>query len=59
RQPVWPQLGGRCVSADGSDSLPMAENAHERGFMIGLHQDLSDAAVEFLVQQLADCMHGR
>ncbi len=53
RQPVWESLNGRCVAADGSDQLTMADFAHTRGFMIGLHQDLSDPAVEFFIQQLA------
>lgn len=56
RQPVWPQLGGRVVDAQGQAALPMADLIHERGFMIGLHQDLSDTAVEFLLAQLAACL---
>lgn len=53
RQPVWASLGGRCAGADGSEQLPMADFAHTRGFMIGLHQDLSDVAVDFFLEQLA------
>lgn len=58
RQPVWPQLNGRCVDARGQDALPEADRIHQQGFMVGLHQDLSDRAVEFLIDRLAQCLDG-
>lgn len=56
RQPVWPQLAGRMVAADGTARLPMADLVHDRGFMVGLHQDLSDDAVNFFLDRLSRCL---